>query len=465
MMEESEKAAKEVSKNKLLKQQLELREVELNVAPLNKKNAPSKLLLKEGAYNKMLMNKNEAEIHLFSMEDEEDKDCEALRVYIEQKKRLFRYLYGRYANTGYSSKSKSLFEELKTKSKVISIAEIIKMFKEHNVTSAMLPNAVISSFVKLINSRSSDKRNTKTLTYEGFIDLFVQAASHIYSRDSKYLGLCLSPVAYVKLLINHFKQATVVRGESTLLYDNSDATDLGDPELAKELSNYLAANPFYPLPDGYKKIEEKHPRENYAIPSYIKLNEATKIAVEVLDFVLHNALDIHLLEPITTYDYKLKVVPVMGRMRELREPSFMMPVSKKLKESTLSPARRSASLKQLMAKESEPRMSVGMKLAVAGARKDKGLVREVAKVVAEIVNAVEEDRDSIDANPKRSANSILNRAMRQKMEEQKKKALENEMKEKKRKTRAAFLKDTLNEHKREQLMKDQEQFALLYSFQ
>jgi len=402
-----------------------------------------KISLKEETYEKTALDRREPKIRLYSIDDEEEKDCEALKLFIEQHKRLFKHLYTKYANSGYSHKIKNSFDNLKVGS--ISIAELIKMFKEHDLT--FLSANDISSFIKLINLKFFNKRNTKTLNYEGFINFFVQAAIHLFSKDNE--GLYMTPLVFLKLLIEQFRKATKTKGESTLLYDNSDATVLADKELIKELTDYVSNNPFYPLPNGYKKIEQKHQKNRYIIPNYINIAENTRIAIEILDDILYNALNIHILEPITTYEYKTKVIPVIGKPNQ-RTPYYTSPSNTKAKE--LEPQKRTASLKKLTKRN----LSVTIKAAEEG--KDKELVKEVLGVEGEIADPVEDSKSkSMDKR-----DLMFKKLADQKIEEEKKRKLEEDKKEQKRRARAALLKDSLSEHKREQLAREQEAFVNVY---
>ena len=49
-------------------------------------------------------------------------------------------------------------------------------------------------------------------------------------------------------LINKFREATVIRGESTLLYDNPDATTMGDAELIEYYNKSLEKDKDFELP-------------------------------------------------------------------------------------------------------------------------------------------------------------------------------------------------------------------------
>ncbi len=267
------------------------------------------------------------------------------------------------------------------------------------------------------------------------------------------------------MLLEHFRQSAKVRGENTLLYDNPNATSLGDPELIGELTRFLETNPFYPLPEGYKKVEEKYLRENYVLPNYIEVSESTKIAAELLDSVLAETLGIHVLEPITTYEYKVKVVPTIGKVyqRNPAQKMFMMPLNKAPRKGMLEPVKRPVSLKQLNTEEIKPRLTAAMKLEVAKApRVEKSIVKEVTDVVAEIVQAVEEGRDSIGNRMKWGPSMILNKALREKLDRRRMDESMREDKERQRKLHNMLIKTKLEDMKREKGRKNREDVEILY---
>jgi len=63
----------------------------------------------------------------------------------------------------------------------------------------------------------------------------------------------MPPVESVRALVNHFEIATRSRGHSTVLYDDPDATGIGDKELIKALNKKLQEDPSYQITEGYFK--------------------------------------------------------------------------------------------------------------------------------------------------------------------------------------------------------------------
>ncbi len=114
------------------------------------KDMDQALLLEEGVYEKNVQQRKEPAVELRIVEDEEDRDYEALKLFIEQHKRVFRYLYNKYANSGFSAKRVGSFDTLKEKLDTISMAEVIRMLKDHDISLRMLSHSEVP-FLFIIN--------------------------------------------------------------------------------------------------------------------------------------------------------------------------------------------------------------------------------------------------------------------------------------------------------------------------
>jgi hypothetical protein len=286
------------------------------------------------------------------------------------------------------------FDELREQLKLISAAEVMQMLKDYKVS--LVSNTELTTFIKLINYKLGQRYNLNTLSFKGFIELFIQIAIYTFSKDERYRGVYMPPLDCVKLLLNNFKQNT--------------NTDITTESTIQELNRLIVANPYYPLPEGYKKTEEKVIIENYTIPYGVKISEGIRIGVEILDTILVQALGIHIIEPITTYKYINKVVAIP---KVINDSSFISP-------------RRNPRIMQTKHTES-------------------------LKVMSKTEIRVQE-ADAI----KDGSTSLLNKAMKNKIERKREEELGRERKEQRRKERAALLKEALEQLKHEKEKKDKE---------
>jgi hypothetical protein len=119
----------------------------------------------------------------------------------------------------------------------------------------------------------------------------------------------LSMPDMIMQLLSHFEKATKAKNQSTILYEDPDTTTIGDMEMLKEMNRRVKDNPDYILPEGYYKVVDKEQNFNYTIPEYFNVPESKKIAAETLDWLMNQALGIHILEAIVTYENRFKVKP------------------------------------------------------------------------------------------------------------------------------------------------------------
>ncbi len=365
-------------------------------------------------------------------------------------KKLFRYLFSKYANTCYSKKIQE-FDALKEKAEVITIAEVTKMLKDHKVESQMLSREELATLLRLINVRSQ-RNDLSSLAYEGFQELFMQMAFAIFSRPPMVLSH-LPLVESVQALVEHFAAAAEERGETTVLYKDPDTTALGDKDLLRELNKMVKENPDCPVPEGYRKVVDKKVRFDYLIkPSLIKcIPEATRICAELIEEVLGSAVaGTHILESVVKYETHTKVYPdIVKPQKQLLPTRYMDAVEKKTKTRDAEPKGDSAVVPMKpRIEESLRKLPTNMKLAVAQLPKElRDIGKEAASVLDEIIEAVEEGHSEL---VKKKGSRIVNRALKDKTEldEESKKA--DREKELKRKERHKQLKSQIADKKKKE---------------
>ena len=87
-----------------------------NVATGNKKDEVRDLVYKEGeldSLNKMKSLIGLPEIDLFDFEGEEERDVNAIKIFMKKFAKLWKYLFYKYSNSGYSVKTINNFNDLK----------------------------------------------------------------------------------------------------------------------------------------------------------------------------------------------------------------------------------------------------------------------------------------------------------------------------------------------------------------
>jgi len=88
------------------------------VATGNQKDEKKKIIFKEGEVSKMKQFEKKhglPEIELFDLDEEEERDANAIKLFMKKYAKLWKFLYYKYANMCYSHKSINNFDDLKAK--------------------------------------------------------------------------------------------------------------------------------------------------------------------------------------------------------------------------------------------------------------------------------------------------------------------------------------------------------------
>lgn len=87
------------------------------------------------------------EIQLWPLEDEEDKDAEAIKIWIDENRKVLRYLFNTCVNAGGPSRIVT-FDVVQNHLNSISAPDLAKLFKEHGISIKQLSHTE----VKYINN-------------------------------------------------------------------------------------------------------------------------------------------------------------------------------------------------------------------------------------------------------------------------------------------------------------------------
>lgn len=75
------------------------------------------------------------------------------------------------------------------------------------------------------------------------------------------------------------------------------------------LNEKLQQNPNFPIPHGYKKVQEIIIEDSYLVPEQLGMSDSEKISMELLDEILLKAAGLHILQSIPVKRTVSKVVP------------------------------------------------------------------------------------------------------------------------------------------------------------
>lgn len=162
----------------------------------------------------------------------------------------------------------------------------------------------------MVNSRILGQKQAARIALSkiGFDHFLVQAAILAHSRPPKDLRH-LPPVKSMEALIESFKTTLTNNGGNTILFDNPDATAVGDNEVLQDLNRQLRINPEMEVPREYRKIEEPVVVYNHVLSEVLPIDEDYRISYELFADVVYDILDIHLIEPMSEIYQIVKAVP------------------------------------------------------------------------------------------------------------------------------------------------------------
>ena len=308
--------------------------------------------------------------------------------------------------------------------------------------------------MRLINMKVINRSDLSALNYIGFEELFIQMSIFMHSRLPNQLSH-LPPVVSIASLVHKLEEATERRNESLILFEDPDASALGDRELVKELNKTIEARPDYPLPEGYKKISQREIVYQYVIPSEWGLEEGRHICLELLDEICSHVIGFHFIEPMVEYKNITRVQPTLIKPKKSAIPLRYMDALQKepRKKNKLEPINKPKGTKNYWEEDKEtvpprnkqppprqPKVPPTLKVLVAGYPKDQREdTQEVAITLDQICTAVSKGEKHIKGKWFASGGN-QNLAQRERKEEEEENRIALVKKEEYRKKRAEKLK-------------------------
>ena len=162
----------------------------------------------------------------------------------------------------------------------------------------------------------------------------------MYSKPGPNDHSAFPALKHLELLIEKMKKEAQVKGQNTILFDDPDAIAISDPDLLLALNKKLETDPEYPVPEGFTKQMEKTINYNYGIPDYLGISEAHQTAFDILDEIIFKKFKFHFLEPLCTFEEKMKIRPVIFKNYEsdpgATTPSYLQSLDKRQKPKELN---------------------------------------------------------------------------------------------------------------------------------
>lgn len=279
------------------------------------------------------------------------------------------------------------------------------------------------------------------MDYPGFLEWVVQAAIFMFSKppeDKSHFPPVESLIAFVKKL----EKAQKDKGASTILFEDPDATSIGDATLLKALNKKIKEDPNYPLPEEYRKVKEREINYVYKLPDFVKINSTKRMCIEMLDDLIFKKFDFHFLEPLVSYNETLKVKPVIRKTfnnatEEKKTPRYLQSLDKRQKPKELNDkASMSAYTKMRENKNRAPKLREVLALEVAKVDKaDRPHAQETAEVLEEILQAFEKGYKRLPNREKYGPIGIQNSVLKDNAKKEKEDRKQQKEREEKRKKR------------------------------
>ena len=245
--------------------------------------------------NRLLPGQISNNITLLDLNDEEDRDIIILKKFIKEYEGFFKDVFKRYCGSTYKALTGKNFEAIKEISDTITVSEIVKMFKQHNVIDKEISKEDIQSIITLMNSKVFKKRSLLGgITYEEFVEDFIQISYYAFAKPPyfyRHFTIADYPEEMIKLFSAQFPENMKYYNPETILTKS-------EREICNGLDKQLQISNFVKLPKTHKKILVTEINFKYIVPEcmYMVLGEANTICLELVDEFIKKAIKSHVLE-------------------------------------------------------------------------------------------------------------------------------------------------------------------------
>ena len=245
--------------------------------------------------NRFLPGQISNNIALLDLNDEEDRDIIILKKFIKEYEGFFKDVFKRYCGSTYKALNGKNFEAIKEISDTITVSEIVKMFKQHNVIDKEISKEDIQSIITLMNSKVFKKRSLLGgITYEEFIEDFIQISYYAFVKPPyfyRHFTIADYPEEMIKLFSAQFPENMKYYNPETILTKS-------EREICNGLDKQLQISNFVKLPKTHKKILVTEINFKYIVPEcmYMVLGESYTICLELVDEFIKKSIQSHVLE-------------------------------------------------------------------------------------------------------------------------------------------------------------------------
>ena len=234
-------------------------------------------------------------ITLLDMNDEEDRDIIILKKFIKEYEGFFKEVFKKYCGSTYKALNGKNFEAIKEISDTITVSEIVKMFKQHNIVDREISKEDIQSIITLMNSKVFKKRSLLGgITYEEFVEDFIQISYYVFVKPPfvyRHFTIADYPEEMIRLFSAQFPENMKYYNPETILTKS-------EREICNGLDMQLKISNFVKLPKTHKKVLVTEINFKYIVPEciYFVLGESRTICLELVDELIKKVVNYHILE-------------------------------------------------------------------------------------------------------------------------------------------------------------------------
>lgn len=113
------------------------------------------------------------ELKLLNLDEEEDRDKEAMNLMMKKFTKLWKNLYYKYSNSGFNPKNASNFDQYNEKSQTISLGEMTKLLRDHNVFPNLINKDELQAIFRLVNTKLFKRQDNQAMDYPAYLQMIL----------------------------------------------------------------------------------------------------------------------------------------------------------------------------------------------------------------------------------------------------------------------------------------------------
>ena len=281
-------AKEKEQRTRVLRMQLEMRRVEQGL---------SRGIVDDGDALYPFDSTGQAPIEEFQVREftsEENEESEMVKIVSRKYFRVLKTLFQKYSGTGFAVRKEfgSSFQWMAERKAKLTEAELVKILSLFKVVPSLMSKEDVKSVLKGYNAKIAHQHDLTSVDFDGFTELMAQLA---YFACSKGSGVHWPAAIQFKQFMMYVRENCGNQGIALDLFDEPDP-GAGDKDVTRRLNELLRSNPEMRLPVGYRLSMDQDVAITYVVPAVLPVSRAVSAALEVLDSVLHTALNLHFLE-------------------------------------------------------------------------------------------------------------------------------------------------------------------------